>query len=137
MAVVAILGALAAFASPAAAIAKEIAGARRAAEAAKTDEERLRHEERMQRLLNLRDGIIAQRSSLLGRIPVALCEGAVAIYIAKLLVWDKVLKLGATDPLTGDLSQWFWIILGGMFAHDVYDRVSAASRIRAASRGVL
>lgn len=37
------------------------------------------------------------------------------IYIWKLLVWDKVLGMGATDSLSPMLTEVFWIVLGGYF----------------------
>jgi hypothetical protein len=45
-----------------------------------------------------------------GRWPTALIRPLLAlpvvIYLWKVIVWDKVLALGSTDPLTGDVSLW-------------------------------
>ena len=38
--------------------------------------------------------------------PRAIACWAFAIFIAKCVVWDKVLGLGSTDPLTGSLDTW-------------------------------
>ncbi len=38
-----------------------------------------------------------------------------AIYNAKLVVWDKVLGLGKTDPLSPDLLQIEMLVLGFLF----------------------
>ena len=33
------------------------------------------------------------------------------IYIGKVVIWDKVLSLGNTDPIHGDVGVWFgWIV---------------------------
>lgn len=37
------------------------------------------------------------------------------IYLAKVTVWDKVLGLGVTDPLSGNLEEIMMIIIGGFF----------------------
>lgn len=37
------------------------------------------------------------------------------VYINKLVLWDKVLHLGATDALSSDLNQLLWIVVGGYF----------------------
>jgi hypothetical protein len=37
------------------------------------------------------------------------------IYLNKLLIWDKVLGLGTTDPLSPMLTEAMWVILGGFF----------------------
>jgi hypothetical protein len=38
--------------------------------------------------------------------PRAIACWSFAIFLAKCVVWDKVLGLGSTDPLGGDLSTW-------------------------------
>jgi hypothetical protein len=38
---------------------------------------------------------------------------AFVIYAWKVVVFDKVLGLGTTDPLSGDIAQWAMITLGG------------------------
>lgn len=35
----------------------------------------------------------------------------VVIYLWKVIVWDKVLGLGVTDPITGDVGQWVGAII--------------------------
>jgi hypothetical protein len=35
----------------------------------------------------------------------------VVIYLWKVIVWDKVLALGSTDPLAGDVAQWAGLIV--------------------------
>lgn len=40
-----------------------------------------------------------------------------AIYYAKCILWDKVLALGSTDPLTGDIATYSLWIMGFLFLH--------------------
>src|SRR5262249_25365301 len=35
----------------------------------------------------------------------------VVVYLWKVIVWDKVLALGSTDPLAGDVAQWAGLIV--------------------------
>jgi hypothetical protein len=37
------------------------------------------------------------------------------VYLNKLLIWDKVLGWGVTDSLSPELTQLFWIVIGGYF----------------------
>lgn len=38
------------------------------------------------------------------------------IFYAKCVIWDKVLGLGSTDPLTGDVGVWAGLIMSFYFA---------------------
>ena len=55
--------------------------------------------------------------------PRAIACWSFAIFIAKCVVWDKVLGLGSTDPLTGALDTWAgWLMalwFGGRSAEKV------------------
>src|SRR5262245_47837067 len=48
-------------------------------------------------------------------VPRPLFAVAFIIYVWKVVVWDKVLGLGTTDALTGDVSQWATIVLTAYF----------------------
>lgn len=39
----------------------------------------------------------------------------VAIYVWKVIVWDKVLGLGVTDPLSEELTMWSGVIITAYF----------------------
>lgn len=39
------------------------------------------------------------------------------LYYAKIILWDKVLGLGSTDPLKGDISTYSLWIVGFLFLH--------------------
>ena len=39
----------------------------------------------------------------------------IAIYVWKVVVWDKVLGLGTTDPLSAEFAQWAGVIITAYF----------------------
>lgn len=43
-----------------------------------------------------------------------------AVYYGKLLIWDKVFKLGITDPLSTDLNHIGMIIITGLFLQAIF-----------------
>ena len=43
--------------------------------------------------------------------PEKLLAYIVVIYFAKVVIWDKVIGAGVTDPLTGDSSTWAGMIM--------------------------
>ena len=49
---------------------------------------------------------------------------AVAIYVGKLLIWDKVLGLGATDPLVGWIEITANLIVGSYFAKRGFENIA-------------
>lgn len=49
---------------------------------------------------------------------------AVAIYVAKLLIWDKVLGLGTTDPLVGWIKITANLIVGSYFAKRGFENIA-------------
>jgi hypothetical protein len=54
--------------------------------------------------------------ALIGRWyePVSLLGYIMVIYLAKVIIWDKVLAAltnGSTDPITGDVGQWAGMII--------------------------
>jgi hypothetical protein len=42
----------------------------------------------------------------------------------KVVVWDKVLALGSTDPLSGDLARWATIVLTAYFGGRSIEKVA-------------
>jgi hypothetical protein len=49
---------------------------------------------------------------------------AVAIYVGKLLIWDKVLGLGTTDPLVGWIEITANLIVGSYFAKRGFENIA-------------
>jgi hypothetical protein len=60
--------------------------------------------------------------------PEKLMGYAVAIYFGKLLIWDKVLALGVTDPLAGWASTTANLIVGFYFAKRGIENVARIIR---------
>lgn len=98
-----------------AAIGKEIRQAKKDALEAQNDADRIDAELVMSQLEARRAVLIAEidadrtwwvRPALI--IPFV-------IYIWKLVLWDKVLKLGVTEDLSPDLWKLFWIMVGFYF----------------------
>lgn len=46
------------------------------------------------------------------------------IFYAKCVIWDKVLHLGSTDPLAGDVSTWAGMIMGFYFTKRGFENVA-------------
>ena len=98
-----------------AAIGKEIRQARKDGLEAKNDADRIEAE-------NVQAQLEARRSVLIAEIDAdrtwwvrpALIIPFV-IYIWKLVIWDKILKLGVTEDLSPDLWKLFWIMIGFYF----------------------
>jgi hypothetical protein len=49
---------------------------------------------------------------------------AVAVYVAKLLIWDKVLGLGTTDPLVGWIEVTANLIVASYFAKRGFENIA-------------
>ena len=74
-----------------------------------------------------RDVTIAAMGSWVWWTGWALFVFPLGVYFTKVIVWDKVLGLGATDPLTGFVLEWSgWIVLsifGMQVANSIINRV--------------
>ena len=46
------------------------------------------------------------------------------IFYAKCVIWDKVLGLGTTDPLAGDVSTWAGMVMGFYFGKRTFENVA-------------
>ena len=56
--------------------------------------------------------------------PRAIVQWSLAIFVAKAIVWDKVLELGSTDPLHGDLSTWAGMVMAMWFGGRTIEKVA-------------
>ena len=84
---------------------------------AANDKERMLSDERIALLEARKSTIMAAQSDPMERwvrIGFAL---PFVIYVNKLVLYDKVLEWGVTDPLSTDLTQLFWVIISGYFVH--------------------
>src|SRR6476646_2377254 len=57
-------------------------------------------------------------------LPRPLFAAAFIIYVWKVVVWDKVLGLGATDALSGDMSQWAMAVVTAYFGGRTFEKVA-------------
>lgn len=93
---------------------------------AKNDQERIAADERIALLEARKTSVLASQSSLSERwIRIGFALPFV-LYNAKLLIWDKMLEWGSTDPLSPALTQTYWIVLGGYF---IIETIQGTARI--------
>lgn len=82
---------------------------------AQNDAERIAADERINLLETRKSVILAAQSDPIERWVRVLFATPFILYTWKLVVWDKILEWGITDPLSKDLNQLFWIVVGGYF----------------------
>jgi hypothetical protein len=68
--------------------------------------------------------VIAEQGCWYTALPRPLFAFAFIIYVWKVVVFDKVLGLGATDPLSGDVAQWAVIVLTAYFGGRSIEKVA-------------
>jgi len=68
--------------------------------------------------------IIAEQGRWYTALPRPLFAFAFVIYVWKVVVWDKVLGLGSTDALGGDVAQWALIVLTAYFGGRSLEKVA-------------
>jgi hypothetical protein len=68
--------------------------------------------------------VIAEAGRWYTALPRPLFALAFIVYVWKVVVWDKVLGLGHTDPLSGDVAQWAMIVLTAYFGGRSLEKVA-------------
>ena len=68
--------------------------------------------------------VIAEQGRWYTALPRPLFAFAFVIYVWKVVVWDRVLGLGSTDALSGDLAQWAMIVLTAYFGGRSIEKVA-------------
>jgi hypothetical protein len=68
--------------------------------------------------------VIAEQGRWVTALPRPLFALAFIIYLWKVVVFDKVLGLGSTDPLSGDVAQWAMIVLTAYFGGRSLEKVA-------------
>ena len=68
--------------------------------------------------------LVAEQGRWYTALPRPLFAFAFVIYVWKVVVWDKVLGLGLTDALSGDVSQWGMIVLTTYFGGRSLEKVA-------------
>lgn len=107
-------------------IAEQLAAAYAAKQNATTDQQRIAAQERIEHYQTLERILIAEQGSWLTRwVRPALALGP-TVYLGKIFIWDKVLKLGTTDPLSDELSAILVTIVGAYFITRPFEKVGQA-----------
>jgi hypothetical protein len=68
--------------------------------------------------------VLAEQGRWYTALPRPLFAFAFVIYAWKVVVFDKVLGLGKTDPLSGDIAQWAMIVLTAYFGGRSLEKVA-------------
>ena len=96
-------------------IATEIRKAHADRLAAKNDAERLKSEERMDTALRRVEAQNQGPGAFWAKVMRASFAIPIVLYNAKIVVWDKIMGYGATDPLGGYMETVAWIVIGFYF----------------------
>ena len=104
-------------------ITKAIAGVRTERLNAKTEEAKLDAEQRMALLYAQRDIHVAEAGNMMTSWVRPAFAGIFWIYLAKVLVWDKVLGWGVTDSLSGNQQEIMMIIVGFYFLARPFEKI--------------
>lgn len=105
-----------------AAIGKELNQAYQARLSAKNDQERIEAEKLIAQLEARQGVLIAEQGSWMTRWIRPAFAFPFIIYNFKIVVWDKVLGWGVTDPLTEQFWQLQMIIFGAYFLTRPFER---------------
>lgn len=68
--------------------------------------------------------VIAEQGRWYTALPRPLFAFAFVIYVWKVVVWDRVLGLGSTAALSGDVAQWAMIVLTAYFGGRSLEKVA-------------
>src|SRR5215469_6298739 len=68
--------------------------------------------------------LLAEQGRWYTALPRPLFAFAFIVYAWKVVVWDKVLGLGTTDALSGDMSQWAMVVLTAYFGGRSLEKVA-------------
>src|SRR5690606_13791820 len=116
------IGFLLGLVDPIARIVGKIADARVEMAKAETDKDRTAAEERIRGLEARKAVLVAESGSRLNGFIRAGFALPFVIYNGKLVLWDKVLGLGRTDPLSPELFQIELACIGFYFLHSIVQR---------------
>lgn len=82
---------------------------------AKNDAERIAADERISTLEARKSIILSSQSDPMEKWIRILFALPCVVYVNKCVIWDNAFGLGVTDPLSSELNQFFWIVVGGYF----------------------
>jgi hypothetical protein len=69
--------------------------------------------------------LVAEQGRWWTAAPRAITCWSFAIFVAKVVVWDKVLGLGSTDALTGDVSGWAGMVMVTWFGGRSLEKIAS------------
>lgn len=99
---------------------------------AQTDAERLRTEITIEAIraevsaqAEARAIIVAEQGYWWAALPRPLFAGIFIIYVGKIVVWDKVLALGTTDPLPPYLIDMMGVVVAAYFGGRTIEKVAS------------
>lgn len=72
--------------------------------------------------------VIAEEGRVWTALPRAIVTYSFALYVAKVVVVDKVLALGSTDPLGGDIATWAGWLMALWFGGRSLEKVARILR---------
>jgi hypothetical protein len=90
---------------------------------AKTEAERIAADERIATLEAQQAILLSEQQSWMTRWVRPAFAFPFVVYIWKLVLWDKVLGWGATDPLSDNLTQIMMLIIGAYFVGRSVEKV--------------
>jgi hypothetical protein len=120
--VIAILATIFKFFDPIARITDKIVDLQIKKADAKTEQERIAADERVKALESRRDVMVAESGLAVNAYMRTAIAIGPAIYLLKIFIWDKVLKLGTTDALDSNLWQVVIAVIGFYFLYDIAAR---------------
>lgn len=97
------------------AILKQLSKAHEERLSAETQLEKIESEEKIKTLELRKEIILKAQEGRVERWIRVLFALPFVLYVWKILLWDKVLSLGVTDPLSGTFEYILWTVLGGYF----------------------
>lgn len=109
-------------------IGSQLARAWEARQRAQTDAEKIAADERIAFLKAKQAVQVAEAGSKINALVRLLFAVPPALYLAKLYVWDKVLGLGTTDPLSPLMESVLFTVVGFYFLTDGAERVARIVR---------
>ena len=72
--------------------------------------------------------IIAEQGRWWTAAPRAIVQWSFALFVAKVVVWDKVLGWGSTEPLNGDVASWAGMLMAMWFGGRTIEKVAQIFR---------
>ena len=91
----------------------------------KNDALRIQADEIIERRRLQRDVLIPEQGRWYTALIRPMFAWPLAIWWAKVILYDKVLGMGTTDPLTGQVGEWAGLIVGAYFLAEAGERITA------------